>query len=108
MIKKQKIMIIDNQKYMYCKLCENYYPLNEKFFYRNKSSIHGYCYCCKKCWLNKYGMKNGVKKEKYNMFLIMDEWEKEEYYERQKKIKYMQEYNLLRLPINYKIISTYK
>lgn len=41
--------IIDGVEYKKCKICEEWYPCNDKYFYKNKSNKDGLHPYCKKC-----------------------------------------------------------
>lgn len=96
--RRYKVITVDGDKYMCCSGCKRYMPLTAKYYYKDKGSKYGYDVYCKKCRDQVYGFKKGFKKEKYNMLLIMDEWEKEEYLLHEKILKFFKDNKLLRLP----------
>jgi hypothetical protein len=98
--RRYKVITVDGDKYMCCSGCKQYMPLTAKYYYKDKGAKYGYDAYCKKCRDQIYGFKKGFKKEKYNMLLIMDEWEKKAYNQNKKIIELLEKNNWLRLPQN--------
>lgn len=90
--------VVNGEKYKICYDCENWFPLDEDNFYKNKKAKDGFHNYCKKCWKHRVTGWQKDNRDKMRMYFRKCDSQsyrkqlKREYSKKQKESGYFRKY----------------